>query len=293
MMSRGGCRLARKRFLALEEGVLGAEEAGEVRAHLASCAACRREWEGWQADGRLLREAMRPARAPRDIAAAALAGIRHGAVPGRFGRWRLAIGWRAAGAVAAAAAVLLVAGVWALSSGGYQRVGAVDGSVGRPMAQQRGARFASALDPGALVYTGCRLLTGPEEEASVRFDDGSRLVLKEGAEATLDCVGEASAPRAHGLPHVCLHQGEVLVDLKSVRFFRAVGTPMGSAIVIGTTFRIRMKCVFRVRTVLEVLEGEAEFSCPGGEVRALPGSVWAVDAGSGRPRRVSGADWAK
>ena len=68
-------------------------------------------------------------------------------------------------AVVAAAAVLLVSAVMILTGGRTRRVGEVAAVTGQPVAQQRGARFASVLGVGAGVYEDCRLLTGQAEGA--------------------------------------------------------------------------------------------------------------------------------
>ena len=76
------------------------------------------------------------------------------------------------------------------------------------------------------------------EKLTVRFADGSRLVLSEGTKATLAGSGYFGHC-GHYLPHVCLHHGEVVCELKSLNYFRGVGTPLGTAIVEGTRFRMK------------------------------------------------------
>ena len=287
------CTAARKRFLALEEGLLGPDEAASVRGHVGACDACGRAWQQWQADDRALREALRPVRVPRDVAGATLAALRRGAAampaerPRRVARW--------AGALAAAAALLVVAGVLVQRAGRYQLIGRVESSTGRPMARQRGARFASVVSALMPVYSRGFFLTGREEGVSLHFSDGSRVVLEEGTEVGLSCIGEGGG-RAHRLPHVCLQRGEVLCELKSLRHFRAVGTPLASAIAAaGATFRVKYVPGARAgsRTCLRVLEGEVAFSSPDREVRAWPGSVWVVEGVGGVPRLVPEAAWAR
>jgi len=282
---QGNCREVRKRFLVLEEGVLTPDEAEAVRVHLAECASCRAAWERWQDESRLLGQALRPVPMPRDVAGPAVAALRQEPVRRPARRRTVELAWGVA--VAAAAALLVVAGVMLLRGPEYRRIGQVASLLGQPMAQQRGARFASPLEGGKPVYDGDVLATGEGGELEVRFDDGSRLVLKESTELVLSGV-EAGGGCGHVLPHVCLRQGEVLCELRSVRYFRAVGTPLGSAIVDGTKFRVKYVC--GVLTRLEVLEGEVRFSCPAGEVRALPGSVWVVEASVGAPRLVAGME---
>ena len=156
-MLRAECRQVRKSFLALEEGRLDAADAAKVRGHLSVCPECRSAWEAWQADGRLLRDALAPARAPRDLVDAAMAAIRLPAPrPSRVRR--LAVGWQVA--AVAAAAILAVGTVMILTGGRTRRVGEVGSLTGRPLAQQRGAHYASALGLGVGVYEGCRLATG-------------------------------------------------------------------------------------------------------------------------------------
>ncbi|MFC1806505.1 FecR domain-containing protein, partial [Planctomycetota bacterium] len=188
-------------------------------------------------------------------------------------------------AVAAAAVVLVVGGVLVHRAGRYQRIGEMAEVVGQPQVRQRGAARASAAREREAVCNGAELVTAPAEKLAVRFADGSRLVLSEGTKATLSGEGYFG-DCGHYLPHVCLHHGEVLCELKSLRHFRGVGTPLGTAIVEGTVFR--MKYVRGDHVLLEVLEGAVQFSCPEGEVRAEAGTTWVVDAGKQKPRRVSG-----
>ena len=276
------CRQAREWFLRSEERRLAPAEQLRMRAHLAQCAACRDEWARWQAEDRLLREALRPVPAPRDLAAEALAALRQRKARPRRRRPR----WAVAGLAAAAAVLLAVlAGVlWRPRR--YERVGQVAAMTGQPLVAQRGASFPSAIEAGVAVYDGAALFTGRGESLAVDFADGSRLTLSAGTEAQLS--GQAARRSCgHLLPHVCLRRGEVVCNLKSLRYFRAVGTPLGTAIVAGTEFRIRY--VEGVRTELEVLEGEVRFSSPYGEARAPEGTVWVITAAEGVPRQVGGA----
>jgi len=288
MRKSGECEFTRARFLGLEEGSLGPEEAGRVRAHVAGCAGCRGAWERWEAEDRSLREALGAVPAPRDLAGAVVARVRKEAMrraaPGRrvgLVRW---------GAVAAAAAVLLALGGWMLLGKRYERIGQVAAVEGEVLARQRGARRATALRAGAVVYAGDELVAGVASRVAVEFYDRSRLALAERTGVQLHC---GSGGEEHGcglgLPHVCLRQGEVECELNSLRYFRAVGTPLGTAIVQGTRFR--MKCVGEQRVLLEVLEGEVLFSCPGGQVVAGPGGVWAIEGTGGMPRRLPEGVW--
>lgn len=281
MSEQGECEAVREQFLALEEGVLGAEEARAVREHIASCEACRRAWEAWQAQDLALREAMRPVSVPRDVAGAAVAELRAAARERRGARRRVVLWW--AGAVAAA--VLVAVGAMVYRARRYDRIGEVAEVVGQPQVRQRGARRPSAVRTAEAVYSGAELLTAPTEKLALRFADGSRLVLSGGTKATLSGPGHLG-DCGHYLPHVCLHRGEVLCELRSLRYFRGVGTPLGTAIVEGTKFRIRY--VGGQWTLLEVLEGAVQFSCLGGEMRAEAGTTWVADSRDLMPRKVSG-----
>jgi len=280
-----GCEAIRERFLALEERRMAPDEAGRVREHLAGCERCRQAWERWQADDRLLREGLAPVAPARDIAGAAVAAARSGQRTRRVVLPRRVVRW---GLVAAAALALLAVGGWWWLGTRYPRIGRVVVAEGRPMARQRGARFAKVVETGAPIYNWDELLVGEGGRLEVELRDGSWVRLGPKTEAKMS--GSWSGSRrecGHRLPHVCLQQGVVECDLKSTRHFRAVGTPLGSAIVEGTRFRVQY--VVGVRTVLEVFEGKVTFSCPRGEVRVGPGGVWMVDATEGIARRVQGA----
>ncbi len=281
MSERLACETVRKRFLALEEGALGAEAVRAVQEHLAACAACRAAWEGWQSDDRALREAMVPERPPRDVAGSALAVLRGEARSRRAARRRAAVRW----AAAAAAALLAIVGVMTYRARRYERIGEVAAAEGQPQVRQRGGRGPAVARARTAIYNGAELLTAPGERLTLRFADGSRLVVAAGTKATLSGAGYRR-DCGHTLPHVCLHRGEVLCELKSLRYFRGVGTPLGTAIVEGTTFRIRY--VRGQWTLLEVLEGAVQFSCTGGEVRAEAGTTWVSDSRDLLPRKVSG-----
>ncbi|MFW6108336.1 MAG: FecR domain-containing protein [bacterium] len=280
MSERAECDAVRERFLTLEEGALGAGEVRQVQEHLASCEACRRAWEGWQADDRALREALQPIAPPRDVAGAALAKLRAEARGRRAARRRGILRWAAV--VAAVVAVSVGIAVW--RSGRHEQVGVVAETIGEPQVRQRGARRHSVVRAGALVYNGAELVTSAGEGMTVRFSDGSRLVMREGTKTQLSGTGEVGGC-GHRLPHVCLLRGEVDCKLSSVRYFRGVGTPLGTAIVEGTRFRMRYVGQW---TLLEVVEGVVQFSCPGGEVRARAGTVWVSDSRDRLPRKVSG-----
>ena len=275
------CEAARERFVLLEDGQLPAADAAAVRAHLAACGGCRQAWEVWEAEGRALGEALRPVRVPRDVAGAAVAALRAQRVRGLGAGRRV---WLRV-ALAGAAVVLVAVGVVVYRAGRYERVGRVAAAAGGALVRQCGARDSSEAGVGAAVYNGAQLLTGPGERLAVALADGSRLELGERTEVVLSGKGQ-SEQCGHYLPHVCLHRGEVVCELRSLRYFRAVGTPLGTAIVEGTRFRMRY--VAGQWAVLEVLEGVVRFSCPGGQVRAEAGSMWVVDTKVDLPRRVSG-----
>jgi len=285
-MSRD-CDKARTRFLALEDATLGTEDATRVCAHLAECGECRRAWQEWQADGRLLGEALRPVEVPRDVAGAVVAQLRSGAARPRIAVQRR---WVLVGGLAAAAAVLLALGALLLFGKRYEQIGRVASAEGQPLARQRGARYASPIAPGAPIYDGDELIADGRSQLEVGIDDGSRLTMRQMTELLLHSGQSRRRPDC-GLepPHVCLHEGEVVIDLKSTRRFCAVGTPLGTAFVRGTRFR--MKYVNASRALLEVFEGEVIFSCPKGEARVTPGGIWVVDGAEGIPKPAPDLTW--
>lgn len=281
MDGQADCQAIRSRFLALEEGRLGPEAARAVAEHLGTCDACRGEWQAWQDDDRRLRDALQPEAPPRDLAAAAVARLRAERGTDIRGRRRHRVRW----AVAVAAVAAIALGIVAYRSWGEGPIGEIEVAEGRPTLKQPGdgePLFAEVAKP---VYNGAELHAAPGDRLAVRFREGSRLTLSPGTKVTLSGPGHFGQC-GHFLPHVCLHYGEVVCELESLRHFRAVGTPLGTAIIEGTKFRI--KYVSGQRTVLEVLEGEVQFSCPGGEVRAVAGTTWVTDSRELLPRKVSG-----
>ena len=277
------CGQVRARFVAFEEGALRSPEAAEVCAHLESCPKCREAWRQWQADDRLLWEALAPVAAPRDFAAEAVARIRRGDVGKRSVLPMGLLRW----AIAGAAAACVLVGVWMILSSGRQRLGRVEALAGQAMVRHRGARFATALETGAPIYNGDELISGEDSSLTVRLLDGSRLELEPRTEVCLH--GSWSGRRREcgfRLPHVCLKEGGVGCELRTTRHFRAVGTPLGSAIVRGTRFRMRYEV--GIRATLEVFEGEVVFSCPHGEALAKAGTTWVVEARDLVPRQVAG-----
>ncbi len=280
MSGREPCEAVRERFLDLEGGGLAPPDERRVREHIEACEACRRAWEAWQVQGRALRDALGPVRPPRDVAGAALAELHADRRQQQRARGRVLMKW---GAVAAAA-VLIAVGMALYRATRYERIGSVEEVVGRPQARQRGQARPGAINASDAVYNGAELVTAANEGLALRFDDGSRLVMSEGTKVQLSGTGYL-AHCGHHLAHVCLLRGEVLCELKSLTYFRGVGTPLGTAIVEGTTFRVRYQGRW---TLLEVLEGTVKFSCPSGEVRANAGTTWVVDSRDLMPRKVSG-----
>jgi len=287
-MSNRECKETRALFLGLEEGGLTADEAAEARAHLAACPACGQAWERWQAQDQRLREALGPVPVPRDLAGAVVAQVRGDAARRRSASRRTpALRW---GVAAAAAAAFLAVGAWMLLGKRYEPVGQVGAVEGQVLARQRGARRPSALQAGATLYNGDELVAGIASRAALRFYDKSRLAVEESTTVQLHCRADgAEHDCSLELPHVCLHRGEVECELNSLRYFRAIGTPLGTAIVHGTKFRMRY--VEGQRVLLEVLEGEVLFSSPGGQIAVRPGAVWAIEGASGVPRRLPGGVW--
>ena len=277
-MSARECERTRQRFLDLEEGLLPPEQAEPLRAHLRQCPACRRLWDVFQAQDRLLADALQPVPAPRDLAVGVLAKVRSRPAAAK------PIGRRPAlvGGLTAAAGILIALGVLFFPRPHYVQIGYLGVVAGRPMAAQRGEEFPSQVADGAAVYDGATLVTGAGESLEVRLDDGSLLVLSGGTKARLS--GDAAAEECgHAMPHVCLHAGEILCKFQSNKHFRAVGTPLGSAFAQRATLRV--KYVPGKRTVVAVVEGHARIVGRYREAQAPPGSRWVVDA-SGHLREL-------
>jgi ferric-dicitrate binding protein FerR (iron transport regulator) len=279
------CRRVREWFLDLEDARLLPEREEALCAHLEVCPTCRTEWAAWQAEGKELRDALRPMAAPRDLAAAAAAQLRSRPVrPIEDPVWPQAVKW----GLAAAAALLVVLlgqmiGPAIFRTSPYVRLGQFGSLVGRPLAAQRGARFASAVMDGAEVFDGALLMTGKGEQLEVHLADGSLLMLNAGTEARLSGGGLPSEC-GDTLPHVCLHRGDLLCHFAGNRRFRAVGTPLGSVFFDGAAeFRIRYEP--GVATRVEVVSGEVEFTGSEGMVRVGAGGQWAVDGVEGVPHQ--------
>jgi len=286
MMNRE-CRMARDCFVASEEGALRADEAAALRAHLGACEDCRQAWERWRADDRALHAALTPLPAPRDFAGAVVGELRRTGARPAVVKPRGMLRWAAVGA---AAAVVLVAGGWVLFARRYEKIGQVALIEGRVMARQRGASKASVLAAGATIYNGDELIADEASRLAVELYDRSRLMLGERSGVRLHSgTGDEEHDCNLGLSHVCLGRGEVECDVASLRYFRAVGTPLGTAIVHGTRFR--MKYVAGDRVLLEVLEGEVLFSCPKGQVQVTPGAIWEVRDAVGLPQRSLIQTW--
>jgi ferric-dicitrate binding protein FerR (iron transport regulator) len=279
--SKTACERARAAFLDLEDGALAAERQREVRQHLADCAACRAAWAAWEAEGRLLREALAPVPVPRDAASRVAAQVRRRRPSGMSPRTRRVLQW---GLAAAAALLVVLLGPWAWRGPTYVQVGSLGAMAGRPAVQQPGEDTASEASEGAEVFDGARLTTGEGERLTVRLKDGSRLTLEErtkvrlsGASAEDDC--------GHHLPHLCLRRGEVACQMAGTELFRAVGTPLGSAFFGPATFRVRY--VPGQRTRVELSAGRVRLSCPSGVAHLEPGEVWEVSAEDGLPRQTA------
>jgi len=289
-MSQRGHRIAcdevRQEFLRLEEERLVPERERAVRSHLAECPACHMAWAEWQSESRVLRDALQPVAPPRDLARDVADELRRTKTWQPSRRQRLALRW---GLTAAAAVLVLVLGPVMLRSPGYVQVGQLGVLSGRPMVEQRGARFASVAENGAGVFDGAILTTGQGQRMAVRLADGSSLRLEESTKLRLSGA-RSPADCGHGLPHVCLRWGEVLCELRSAEYYRAVGTPLGTALLPEAgaeraTFRMRFEPGQFAR--LEVLAGQVDFSCPEGMARAKAGTVWVVDAQLGIPKQLT------
>lgn len=276
------CDEVQEQFLRLEEGRLSPEHERVLRAHLSGCEVCRVKWAAWQVEGRLLGEALRPVSIPRDVAGDVAARLRRQAPRPASRRRRLVLRWAL---TAAAAGLLLVLGRVLLLSPGHVQLGYFGVLAGRPLVAQRGARFVSVVEDGAEAYDGALLVTGEGERLVVRLADGSRLVLSEATEVRLS-GGAAAAECGHLVPHVCLRRGEVLCTMSSMKYFRAVGTPLGTALLPAKEFSIRYEPGAWTR--LEALAGAVRFSCPYGVAEVRVGEVWVVEAGDGVPRRLRG-----
>lgn len=141
---------ARDLFSARVDDALTAEERRGLEAHLAACAECRREWEGFARTVGLLR-AVEPARAPAGFVDRTLAATRREPWPARLWR-RLFVPWTVKLPLEVAAA-LLVAGFAVLI---YERSPELQQAAGRratapPAADTRpeGHATGAAGEPGS------------------------------------------------------------------------------------------------------------------------------------------------
>jgi anti-sigma factor RsiW len=279
-MSHDNCQPWRDAFLDLADGRLGADEARRLHDEIASCAACQRAWQAWEQDDRALASALRAEVAQADIAGPVLAIIRRRQREPvrRFSRPLLV-------RLAAAAVLLLaVGGVFLLTRGGPPRVGTVEATSGRPTTVRPGTHEATLASQAAAVLDGAVWRTGSGDEVRIQLNDGSRLLVKPGADVRLHGTASQCA-LANRLPHVCLRKGEVELDLKSTSIYRAIGTPLGTAMAEQARFAVAYEP--NAKTTVRVLSGRVVFSCPAREVVAWPGSTWVVEAGVGIPRLVS------
>ncbi len=142
---------ARDLFSARADDALTAEERRGLEAHLAACAECRREWEGFARTVGLLR-AVEPARAPAGFVDRTLAAARREPWPARLWR-RLFVPWTVKLPLEVAAA-LLVAGFAVLI---YERSPELQQAAGRRVAAPPAA---DALREGQA--------TGPASESGTR-----------------------------------------------------------------------------------------------------------------------------
>jgi anti-sigma factor RsiW len=282
-MNHDDCRPYRDAFLDMADGRLGADEARRLRDEIGSCEACKQAWETWQQDDRALASSLRAEVAQADIAGPVLAVIRRRQdEPVRpFSRplfVRLA---------AAAVLLLAVGGVYLIARNGPPRVGTVEATAGHPTTVRPGTVEATAALQATAVLDGAIWRTGAGDEVRIQFNDGSRLLVKPGADVRLH--GEASqCALGNRLPHMCLRRGEVELDLKSTALYRAVGTPLGTAMAEQARFAVAYEP--NAKTTIRVMSGRVVFSCPAREVVAWPGNTWVVEVGVGIPRLVGDGD---
>ena len=131
----------------LSEGALAAEAAGEVRAHIAQCAGCRREFEAIVAlDGALA--AVRPVAAPRAAVKNVLAEVNRIAAARR----RVHASERMIGLAAAAAVLLVLSGLNIFGVMPVSRVFTSEvGTLSQPLAPLRSMAAEYAAKASAMV----------------------------------------------------------------------------------------------------------------------------------------------
>jgi ferric-dicitrate binding protein FerR (iron transport regulator) len=275
------CDRARQAFLDLEDRALAPDREHEVRQHLAQCPACQAAWEAWDADARLLRDALAPVPLPRDAASRVAAQVRRQQRQPHTRTRRRVLQY---GLAAAAALLVALLGPWAWHGPPLVRVGTLAAFAGRPTVQQPDEDAPSEATQDETLYDGALLVTGEGERLTVRLADGSELTLEEQTEAHLSGA-TAQDNCGHPLPHVCLHRGEVACRMAGTELFRAVGTPLGTAIFGAADFRVRY--IPRQRTRVAARTGRVRLSCPAGVAHIEPGQVWEVTAADGIPRQVA------
>lgn len=260
----GTCRDVRDALSRFLDGESPAGEAARVRAHAASCAACRAELDALERTHAATRRAFAKhpfdaALARRIAAAAANASARPGEGAGARGRvipgpWAAAR--RAAPRAAAAAALLAVGlGAWLVLRGGpgagpggaaaaIASVRAVEG--GRlVVARGGGLGDVTTVAPGETVElrAGDRVAVD-RREGEILFPDATRVLVRPDTRVRVD----ESAVAIEGGP------GELFCQVRprpaGAPSFR-VETPAASAEVLGTSFGVRYEGGAAVVTVLE------------------------------------------
>lgn len=279
-MSPLDCARVRQELAASRLGEPPGLSAEELRAHLESCAECRRA-EAQAAALERLFEAHAPA-LPEDGLARlrAATGSEAAAVRGRRAprpRPRLAIGLAAAAATAVMAAFLYYAD---LRGKRPEPVGVVTLAEGRVTLGVAGA----PADPGREIAPGCELVTGLDGRAELSTRQGALLALG----------GNGSVRLAAG-NEVFLDRGRLLVQARKDAAGFRVRTPDAEVQTLGTRFSVETAAGV---TRVTVLEGRVRFRSLArgdGAVEVAAGRTSAVLAGSAplapEPLHARGEPW--
>lgn len=150
---------------------------------------------------------------------------------------------------------------------------------GAASVRRLGSATAEPVRAGMPVRPGDLLRTGPQASATLRFADGSRLLISPHSEVLVEdlLVYGRSAVADHGLR---LQRGGVDVQVPPARGSAPVfeiRTPAINLGVRGTEFRARVVDGDAGRSIVEVLEGRVAAASP---TAAVAGTV-SVDAGYG------------
>jgi len=245
------CELVRDLLSAYMDNELGADTIREVDAHLRTCPACSAELEELRLQHRVLAKALAtPVQSSPWLAERAMAEAQRRQT-GLFGMARGYLGraWlRSALGVAAVLAILLTVVVWPRGV----RLVAVQGT---PQYAQAGSSAWHNARRGMRVTQGLRLHTRQHEMITVRWPDGSQLVLGPESQATM--LPDSSPAGAS------LAAGRVYAQIRPQQMGFQIAGPQATATVVGTEFWLSAG---HGETWLFVMRGKVRFSNDHGSV---------------------------